>query len=90
MTHTPYQWKGNLYCEGDIVFALTDHEPWSKWLDTHEANTRSAEAELTSIAIMFGFSRNDPVAVGQHGFPVRLKEPPEPPSFCSGCAQWFT
>lgn len=91
MSITAYRWQGDLFCEGDIVAAMTDHEPWSRWLlygnDPGDADT---ETELNDLAAMFGINRDDQADVEAHGFPVILTDPPHPPDFCSGCMQWFT
>lgn len=87
MAHTAYRWRGDLFCEDDIVATLTEAEPWSAWLEEHEPGERGTDVELMSIARKFGVKRRDPE--GQD-FPVKLNEIPEPPFFCSACLNWFS
>lgn len=91
MTHTAYQWHGDLFCEGDIVASLTDHEPWSAWLSAiNVPGDEDAETELDAIAEHFDIDRADEIECARRNFPVRLTALPDPPSFCSACFGWFT
>lgn len=87
-----YEWRENLYCEGDIVSVLTDHEPWSRWIDAgYEPGTDDVETQLTQIALMVRVNRNNAGSVRRGDFPVRLAEPPtDPNAFCRACLHWFT
>jgi hypothetical protein len=90
MTDFPYEWKGDYFCDDDIVAAITDYTPWSLW--TFAGNTPgedSAEDELDDIAAMFNIDRDDPVAVARREFPVLLHVLPNEPVFCSACFRWF-
>jgi hypothetical protein len=92
MTVNVYEWRENLYCEGDIVSVLTDHEPWSRWIDAgYEPGTDDVETQLTQIAQMVRVNRNNAGSVRRGDFPVRLAEPPtDPTAFCRACLHWFT
>jgi hypothetical protein len=91
VTHTAYQWHGDLFCERDIVSKLTDDAPWSAWIDDeHVPGDLPAEDELDEIADKFGIDRDDEIDCARRNFPVRLATLPDPPSFCSECLSWFT
>lgn len=87
---TAYEWHGDLFCDGDIVFKLTDHEPWSRWVDAgNEPGTDDCEDQLNDIARHFRVNRSNPGSVRRKQFPVRLTEPPEPGAFCAACKRFF-
>jgi len=92
VARTAYRWKGDLFCEGDIVDTLLDDEPWSVYLEENQTSGDAdrAEQDLTAIADYFGIDRNDKAAVDANGFPVRIKGTPKPPDFCSVCLNWFS
>lgn len=92
MTVNVYEWRENLYCEGDIVSVLTDHEPWSAWIEAgYEPGTDDVETQLNQIARMVRVNRNNAGSVRRGDFPVRLAEPPtDPNAFCRACLHWFT
>jgi hypothetical protein len=92
MPSNVYEWRENLYCEGDIVSVLTDHEPWSAWIEAgYEPGTDDVEIQLTQIARMVRVNRNNRGSVQRGDFPVRLAEPPtDPNAFCRACLHWFT
>lgn len=87
-----YLWRENFYCEGDIVSVLTDHEPWSQWIEAgYEPGTDDVETQLNQIARMVRVNRNNAGSVRRGDFPVRLDEPPsDPTAFCRACLHWFT
>lgn len=87
-----YEWRENLYCEGDIVSILTDHEPWSAWLAAgYEPGEDDVETQLTQIARMVRVNRNNAGSVRRGDFPVKLDGPPtDPNAFCRACLHWFT
>lgn len=86
-----YRWRDNLYCEGDIVSTLTDHEPWSTWIEAgYEPGTDDVETQLTQIARMVRVNRNNAGSVRRGDFPERLDEmPSDPAEFCRACLHWF-
>lgn len=85
-----YEWHGDLFCEGDIVFKLTDNEPWSRWVDAgNEPGTDTAEEQLNEIARYFRVNRASPQSVRRKQFPTLLTEDPEPLSFCAACKRFF-
>lgn len=87
---TAYEWHGDLFCDGDIVFKLTDHEPWSRWVDAgNEPGTDDVEDQLNDIALHFRVNRSNPGSVRRKQFPVRLDEPPAPGAFCAACKRFF-
>jgi len=87
---TVYEWHGDLFCEGDIVFKLTDHEPWSRWVDAgNEPGTDSAEEQLNDIARHFRVNRSNPQSVRRKQFPTLLTTDPPPLSFCAACKRFF-
>lgn len=91
MTHTAYRWRGDTFCEGDVVHVLTDHEPWSAWLsDLNVPGDEDAEAQLNEIATQFHVDRDDEIDCARRDFPVRLPGTPDPPTICSGCYLWFS
>lgn len=87
-----YLWNENFYCEGDIVSVLTDHEPWSAWIEAgFEPGTDDVETQLTQIARMVKVNRTNAGSVRRGNFPVKLDEPPsDPTAFCRACLHWFT
>lgn len=87
-----YRWRGELFCDGDIVDTLLDESPWDAWLDTNEQPGPEANVEdvLDDIAEYFSVDRRNAQDVEAHGFPVRLKGAPKPPQFCRGCLRWFS
>lgn len=93
MTHIPYQWRDDLYCEEDIVDALTRQNPWSEWLDDedNQPGAEDAEEQLDDIADLLGIDREDSdERLIEQDFPVRLNSTPEPPSFCTDCLRFFS
>lgn len=85
-----YEWHGDLFCEGDIVFKLTDNEPWSRWVEAgNEPGTDTAEEQLNEIAMYFRVDRSKPQSVRRKQFPKLLTEDPEPLSFCAACKRFF-
>jgi hypothetical protein len=87
---TAYEWHGDLFCDGDIVFKLTDHEPWSRWVDAgNEPGVDDVEDQLNDIARHFRVNRSNPGSVRRKQFPVRLTEPPAPGAFCAACKRFF-
>lgn len=92
MTHIPYRWRGELFCEDDIISTLMEYQPWSAWAeDGNEEDPNRVEEQLDDIAEKFSIDRNQPKKVLRAAdFPVRLKRPPKPPSFCSVCLHWFS
>jgi hypothetical protein len=87
---TAYEWHGDLFCDGDIVFKLTDHEPWSRWVDAgNEPGEDVCEEQLNDIARHFRVNRNNPGSVRRKQFPVLLTEPPQPGAFCAACKRFF-
>jgi len=91
-TPAVYEWNGDYWCEDDIVFRLTDYEPYSAWVDAgHPPGTDDTETELNSIARRFRVNRNSASSVRRHNFPVLLAEPPtDPNAFCAACFKFFT
>jgi hypothetical protein len=87
-----YLWQENFYCEGDIVSVLTDHEPWSAWIEAgYEPGTDEVEVQLTQIARMVHVNRANAGSVRRGNFPVKLDAPPsDPTAFCRACLHWFT
>lgn len=87
---TAYEWHGDLFCDGDIVFKLTDHEPWCRWVEAgNEPGEDDVEVQLNDIARHFHVNRNSPSSVRRKQFPVRLTEPPQPGAFCAACKRFF-
>lgn len=94
MTDQPdvYEWNGDYWCEADIVYRLTDSEPYSAWVDAgHPPGTDDTETELNSIARRFRVNRNSASSLRRHNFPVLLPEPPaDPHAVCAACLRFFT
>ena len=94
MTNPPavYLWNEAYWCEGDIVFALCDTEPYSAWVDAgHPPGTDDTEDELNALARRFRVNRNSESSLRRHNFPVRLAEPPsDPHAVCRQCLRFFT
>lgn len=91
MTHVAYRWAGDVFCEEDIVAAMTDHEPWSAWIDAGNLPTEGdADGDLDSIAFFFMLDTEDEAETEKVGWPVKLADLPDPPEICSGCLNWFT
>ena len=86
--HAAYKWRGELYCEGDIVAVLTEEFPWHVWRDQGgDPAVTDAETELNEIASMFRINRDAPSHVQMTGFPERLGY--NHPGFCALCRRWF-
>lgn len=94
MTNHPavYLWNEDYWCEGDIVFALCDTDPYSQWVDAgHPPGTDDTEDELNALARRFRVNRNSESSIRRHNFPVKLAEPPsDPHAVCKGCLRFFT
>ena len=92
MARTAYRWRGDLFCEGDIVDTLLDADPWAAYLDKNEVSGDAdrAEEDLDAIAEYFSINRRNKADVEANSFPVRIKGTPVPPDFCAGCLQWFS
>lgn len=87
---TAYEWHGDLFCDGDIVFKLTDHEPWSRWVEAgNEPGVDDVETQLNEIARAFNVNRDRPSSVRRKQFPVLLTEAPQPGAFCAACKRFF-
>jgi hypothetical protein len=89
---TAYRWKGDLFCDGDIVDTMLDDSPWDAWLGENPRPHADANVEdvLDQIAVYFSINRNNRREVESMGFPVRLRGAPKPPQFCRGCLRWFS
>lgn len=89
---TAYRWKGDLFCDGDIVDTMLDDTPWAAWLDENTLPDADANVEdaLDIIAAYFSIDRKNKREVEAMGFPVRLRGTPEPPQFCRACLRWFS
>lgn len=86
--HSAYKWRGDLYCEDDIVAVLTEEFPWHVWRDQGGDPTEDdAETELDEIAAMFRIDRDALDHVRATGFPERLGD--QHPGFCAFCKRWF-
>jgi hypothetical protein len=86
--HVAYKWRGDLYCEDDIVAVFTEHFPWHVWRDAGgDPTADDAETELNEIADMFRINRSDPRQLAQHDFPERLGD--GHPGYCTFCLRWF-
>ena len=86
--HAAYKWRGDLYCEDDIVAVFTEHFPWFIWRDMGgDPTADEAEDELDEIASLFHIDRRDMWQVEEHGFPERLDD--GHPGFCAFCRRWF-
>lgn len=91
MTHVAYEWGGDVFCEEDIIAAMTDHAPWSEWISAgHEPTEGGADIDLRSIALYFMIDTDDEAETRKVGWPVKLDDLPDPPEICSGCLRWFT
>jgi hypothetical protein len=94
MTKTPavYLWNEDYWCEGDIVHALCDTEPYVAWVDAgHPPGTDDADVELDTLARRFRVNRNSASSVRRHNFPVKLDGPPDDPhAVCAACLRFFT
>lgn len=82
-----YLWKGDLFCDGDIVPALTDDSPWHNWITDGGEPSDDTEDDLDDIADMFDIDRQDPVEVAEAGFPVLVRNPTD--GLCVVCLRFF-
>lgn len=93
MALTIYEWCGDYFCSQCIVYALTEQEPWSQWLndEDHDRSAQSTSATLDLIADHFGISANRTTRKAQD-FPIRLRAKERPPgtNFCRVCLQLLT
>lgn len=93
MALTIYEWSGDYFCSGCVVYALTEVEPWSQWLDDedHDRSAQSTDATLDLIADSFGIGMNRN-ARRESDFPIRLrlKERPAGTHFCRTCLALLT
>lgn len=91
MTEPVYEWKGDHFCEGDIVGALTLDKPWSAWLDTGgDPDATPGDEILDEIADYFNINRYDMEQVKREGFPIRRWHSADGENvFCSTCLRWF-
>jgi hypothetical protein len=91
VTHVAYRWADDVFCEEDIVAAMTDHEPWKAWADAGNVPGEGrADDDLLDIAFFFTIDLDDPEELANVGWPVKMDEPPDPPEICSGCLCWFS
>lgn len=90
MTHqlTSYLFEGIHYCGDCIAKVLLDTRPWSAYTATFESGWEP-EADLNHIARRFRVDRDDADALTNTGFPRKVTEPPDPPTFCGLCLWWF-
>jgi hypothetical protein len=88
-----YRWKGDYFCEADIVGALTLDKPWSAWLATGgNPDAEPGDEVLDEIADYFNISRHNITQVETEGFPVRLRTTDMEAQlvFCVTCLNWFS
>jgi hypothetical protein len=87
-----YRWKGDYFCEADIVGALTMDKPWDAWLRTGgNPDAEPGDEVLDEIADYFNINRYSKLQVEAEGFPVRLRTTDAEAQlvFCSTCLNWF-
>lgn len=88
---TIYLWKGDYFCNGDIIGALVEDLPWSGWVELgNDPDGDNTEATLHAIARFFSINRADLHQLEAEKFPIRVNKLPEPPAFCRVCLQWFS
>lgn len=80
-----YEWSGDLFCEDDILYVLTEQEPWSEWVENGgELDTTRVDEVLEEIREAFEEQgRTTPP------MPVKRRRVPRG-TICRNCLQFFS
>lgn len=91
MTATPtpiYEWCGDYFCTGCIVFTICNHEPFSGWAE--DGNTIGNNPTALNLQLIREFLTTRNVDLTTVTWPRRLRRPPEGVQICATCLNFFT
>lgn len=85
MTSPIYAWSGDYFCAGCIVHTITEHPPYSLWIE--EGNTISDNGTAKNLTLIGAFLMGRGV---EYEMPRRLRRPPEGAQVCATCLNFFS
>lgn len=91
VTSPIYEWSGDYFCAGCIVHTITEHEPFSFWLeiDGNAIANQSTDSTLRMIR-RFLTQRSATFPNAMPTMPHKLRQPPEGVQVCATCLNFFT
>jgi hypothetical protein len=82
---TIYEWSGDYFCGGCIVHTITEHPPYSLWVEA--GNTISENSVPKNLILISAFLTGKGV---EFNMPRRLRRPPEGAQVCATCLNFFS